>query len=102
MLDPSRLMEDLKETVEEIAKETSIVDHGRHVSRESLDNVGNTNGRDIKCSACGEPYENLYVVEDFSQEELNRFVVLGPQLDEDEFSESKSRIIGLKGCPSCS
>jgi hypothetical protein len=69
-------------------------------SRKELLNVGNTNGRDIKCKKCREPYENMYVAEDFSDEELEAFAVLGPQLDDPYGKET--RLAHLDGCPECS
>lgn len=74
-------------------------DSTRHINRSSLQNIGNTNGRDIKCRKCKEPWENCHIVDDFSQDELNEFVILGSQED-DEFGEP-TRIIGLSGCPAC-
>ena len=69
------------------------------MDRNKLKNVGNTDGRDVYCIKCQEPYENLYVLEDFTDEEFKSFVVLGPQMD-DEFGEN-TRIAALNGCPSC-
>lgn len=61
--------------------------------------VGNTNGRDVKCRKCQEPWENLHIVdsigEDFEIEDL----VMGPQQD-DPYGP-KSRIIGVNRCPAC-
>ena len=71
----------------------------QRIDRQALDNVGNTNGRDIKCRSCKEPWENAGIVSDFTQEELNEFVVLGAQSD-DEYGE-KTRIVALNGCPGC-
>jgi len=68
--------------------------------REKYQVVGNTNGRDVFCKKCGEPFENLYILEDFTDEEWTRFVVFGTQLD-DEGGDELTRIAGLNGCPSC-
>lgn len=69
------------------------------VDREKLKNVGNTNGRDIKCRKCKEPFENYYVVEDFTDEEIEDYVLLGPQMD-DPHGEP-TRVAALDGCPAC-
>lgn len=80
-------------TVKTTDGETATVD------RKDLHNVGNTNGRDVKCKKCKEPYENLFVLEDFTDEEFENFVVMGPQSD-DPHGEP-TRIAALDGCPAC-
>lgn len=69
------------------------------INRAALDNVGNTNGRDVKCQKCGEPWENYGIVHDFTQRELDRFVILKPQFDDP--AGERSRIAALSGCPAC-
>lgn len=69
------------------------------INRKILQNVGNTNGRDISCSNCHEPYENCYILDDFTDEELNDYVVLRAQLD--DHGGKKTRIAALNGCPAC-
>ena len=69
------------------------------MKRQQYHNVGNTNGRDIKCRVCKEPYENIYVLEDFTDKEWKSYVLLGSQLD-DPCGEP-TRISALQGCPCC-
>lgn len=68
-------------------------------NRADLRNVGNTNGLDVYCTKCGEPWENCAVIDDFTDEEFERFVELDSQLD-DPYGPA-TRIARLNGCPEC-
>lgn len=70
------------------------------IQRADLNNAGNTNGRDVYCRRCKEPFENIFVVEDFSEDQLEKYVVLAEQKD-DEGSGEYTRICYLDGCECC-
>jgi hypothetical protein len=73
----------------------------KELTRDDLMLVGNTNGQDIYCHRCKEPYENAYIVDDFNESELEQYVILAPQLDDDRESDNCTRIAALDGCPCC-
>lgn len=63
-------------------------------------NAGNSTGRDVTCRKCKEPFEDLYIAEDFTDAEWKRFVKLGPHFDDPDGDEYTC-IRGLNGCPGC-
>jgi len=70
------------------------------VNRESLKTVGNMNGNEILCENCGEPFENAWIVDEASQEELNNDVIYGNYPDDPD-GDDKTCIIGLHMCGCC-
>ncbi len=71
------------------------------LDRQTINNVANTNGTDIKCLKCGEYTENIHIVEEFTDKELNRFVVLDYHYDDPDNDDEKTRISALNGCDCC-
>ena len=69
------------------------------LTQKELANVGNSNGRDVECLGCGEYWENLYILEDFTASQFNKYAVLDSQLDDPGGEET--RIAELNKCPDC-
>ena len=70
------------------------------MNREDLKTVGNTNGKDVYCESCGEPWENAYIVEEFTDEQIKELVVFGNYPD-DPYGDNEKCIVGLKKCDCC-
>ena len=66
---------------------------------EDISNIGNTNGEEILCKNCNEPWENTWVLEDLYGEITEEMLILGPHHDNPDGEHT--RITGLKTCPCC-
>lgn len=72
-------------------------------TREQLDNAGNNRGKDVICKNCGEPWEDAYIIADFTDHELEEYCLFDPHLD-DSYNPDENEhtfIGGLRRCPVC-
>jgi len=70
------------------------------MKRNKLKTAGNMSGKDVHCESCGEPWENAYIVDDFTEEQLKDYVIFG-NYDDDPYGDNLTCIVGLSKCPCC-